>query len=124
MDTPATFGVGSTVYTHDPIRFRGGTEEYRVVGETKFSWLVGGSVEHPWWKLPKKEVAGKTEVTITTNSRMGRRQTFYLTRQALEDEQWKGSNRHFIGDAVGRLQDTALLRRIADLIGYVDRKKE
>lgn len=121
---PKPFGIGSKVYTHDRYGYRHGdtnVDEYTVIAETRMSWLVSqydSTRASLCFKLPKKG-----SEPWRTVSRGNGSQTFYLTREALDDQRWLYRNRYHISQRVSYLDDPKKLREVAALIGYIEKKE-
>lgn len=70
------------------------------LGETSRSWLVGEE-----WR-PNK---------------LSKRNTVFFSKEDYEFHRWARRNRYAISRAVEHLRDNAILKQIADLIGYKER---
>ncbi len=117
MTETAKVGVGSPVWIFSENRrvyrkdgvgggpiWREHWRQDKIIGETSRSWIVGqGSWEQ---KIPKK----------------GPWHGVAFSEKEIDQAAYVHDNRHRISDAVGRLQDYACLREIAELVGYEERK--
>jgi hypothetical protein len=72
----------------------------KVVGETRVSWVLEFGR-----KVPKDQAKA-------------RKQGVVFTAQEVDDDCWLKSHRYRIVNDISRIDDPALLRKIADLIGY------
>ena len=116
MTETAKVGIGSPVWIFNSNRrvyregARGGPiwrEHWmpeKIVGETSRSWIVGqGTWEK---KIPKK----------------GPWHGVAFSQEEIDNAAYVHEHRFRISEKVGRLDDFACLRKIAELIGYEERK--
>lgn len=109
------FNANNRVYEKDakgrsqgaPI-YRKHWEPIQVIGETKNSWLVG--YEHNPTKISKKDL------------REGKLHNICLTEKEVDDKVFLHDHAYRIGEAVGKSQDVALLKNIADMVLYEAKK--
>lgn len=100
--------VGSPVWI---LRHRRRYEQQTITGETSRSWIVGES-----WA---KEKILKANPRSVKDSR-GFTYPVCWSSTEIEEEKWLDGNRYGIGAHVQGLRDVALLRKIAELIGYTE----
>lgn len=118
MTTPS-LKIGDTVWQYDgnhriyaepePGRLYSGILIYRyfwrkrtIVAETSRSWIIDS---YPKRKIPKT----------------GPHNGYALSQQEVDDACWNNTNRCRLAGHVGRFEDTAVLKKIAALIGYVEK---
>jgi hypothetical protein len=113
-DTIRQYTERRNMFSGDII-FRAKFRERIVVGETPRSWIVGyymGSGDNRQLrevgKMPKSGKVSKERV----------RAVFY-TKQAMEDAIFINDHRHKLAEFVRRVDDADVLRKVADLVGYV-----
>ena len=104
-----TIKIGDTLWGSE----YGRQERWRslpVTGETKQSWLLG----HPNGHFKPVKVNKKTMIESVPNYGSIK----WFTEQGKNDEEFRRKHAHRIGQAVAASRDIAVLKQIADLIGY------
>ncbi len=112
-------GIGSTVWYFDVNRrtyrresgravggpiWREHWGENAVTGETSRSWILShGWHTNPSGRIPKKRV----DFTRLAYS-----------QDEIEEIRWVEEHRHYIGRKVHSLTDAAILKQVAELVGY------
>lgn len=103
--------IGDTIYYQE----KGGHPAFWykavILGETSRSWLVNASNE--WW-TDRPELIGHYAKKLPKSG------TKFTTKEKAELQSWTMTQRYQIARTVERLNDGALLRQVADLIGYKD----
>ena len=125
IDAPKTLKVGDAVWIFDinhrvyaksaediarhgrgPI-WREHWVKHTITGETSRSWLCGPSWKPDAIKVPKK---GASAYSVA------------FSEEDIERRAWIERHARELGEHVSRSQDYALLRHIADLVGYNGRE--
>jgi hypothetical protein len=104
-----TIKIGDTLWGGE----YGHSEQWRslpITGETSQSWVLG----HPSGHFKPVKVNKKTMLEAVPNYGSIK----WFTEPQKVDEEFRRRNQHKIQRAVGELHDVALLRQVADLIGY------
>ncbi len=112
--------IGSTVWVQDGGYNRVGLDRWSrhvIVGETKVSWIVGE--DHTARRFSKKIKPGDSCRWIPT---WNGRERVAMTEKERDDIIFCELHSRSISDQVGACRNANLLRAIADIVGYVDRK--
>lgn len=98
----------------DLLWHRNGTSE-AITGETKVSWIVG---ESSW---AQEKISKKTLRDTGTDGK--HRPMFFATEKMADEVRFAEKNRYAIGNQVQQICDPLILRQIAVLIGYEEKKR-
>lgn len=85
-----------------------------ITGETKVSWIIG---ERSW---EQEKISKKTLRDTGTDGK--RWPMFFATEKMADEVRFAENNRYAIGNQVQQMRDPVILRQIAVLIGYEDKK--
>lgn len=108
MKKPDKFQVGDSAWLMgDPYRRPMPWMEYKVLERTKTGYIMRLVVSR----------SGRINWDIKVSTVKAKRS--YLTTTEKEDQDWAGEHRYRIAKWVGLRIDDAMLRKVADLIGYV-----
>ena len=109
--------IGDTIYFQRSGGHPGYWYEAKIYGETSRSWLVGKADE---W-------LGNDPASVTRYAdKLPKSGTRFATKESADLNNWSMNNRYMIGKAVEACNDGAILRQIADMVGYKeqpDKKK-
>jgi hypothetical protein len=83
-----------------------------IIGETSRSWVIGceGS-KNEIFKVPKSDPSREKHGEFSMRPML-------FTEQAVNDECWCQENRHKIVRKIEQENDTTILRRVAEIIGF------
>lgn len=84
-------------------------------------WASGGPIYREHWV--KHEVAGETRASYITKhgGKVPKKggHGFALSEAEVEDDVWRHDHRWRIAKIVGDLRDVSILRKVADVVGYL-----
>lgn len=93
---------------------------HRIVGETKATWLVA-SVSAEGTVVGREHPINKR--TMRTPARGGFSGSQYFTDESLAALRYKNTHAYAIAENIRRVDDVAILRAVAKLVGYDDAEK-
>lgn len=105
--------VGATVWIESD---RNEPDEVVITGETKQSWIFGEGWNQQ--KIDKKRDGFGLYRTRPVSTQHPNIRRVFTSREEIDQQRWVERNRYYIGSCVHVCDNHALLRQIADLVGY------
>ena len=101
--------IGETVWYKSPNGAPGFYFKGKILGETSRSWLIGSGNE--WWADDPKKIADY-------GTKYPKKGTEFVSAEYYEQARWAMNHRYSIARDVQNVADPAILRKIAELIGF------